>query len=209
MTITTKHNKSDGELDDFLSSIMGDDCPPESDYVNYITREIVLDGGIDKDTFRRYVMAIIRMNKEDEMEELPPEERMPITIYINCHGGDQVSGMTLIDIIKASKTPIVGVATMAYSMAVPILLACHTKLCYPSSTFLIHDGGINISDSMNKAKDLYKFVMKQEDYYEKYMLEHTKIPKRLFRQKSRVEWFMDSQDALKHGLVDKILTEIV
>jgi ATP-dependent protease ClpP protease subunit len=209
MKLFTNHNKSEEDLDEFLDSIMGGESEPDDDCVNYVTREIVLDGIIDKNTFRKYAMAIIRMNKDDDLDGLEPEERLPITLYINCYGGDQIAGMTLIDIIKASKTTVVGIATMAYSMAVPILLACHVKLCYPNSTFLIHDGGINISDSTNKAKDLYKFLMKQEDKYEKYMLENTKIPKKLLRKNSRVEWWIDAEEAVEYGIVDRITTEII
>jgi len=71
---------------------------------------------------------------------IKPYEREPIILHIACCGGIYEAGISLINTIKSSNTPIVGIVdSNCYSMAVPVLLYCDYKLGYASSRVMIHD----------------------------------------------------------------------
>lgn len=178
-----------------------------SEPVNYDTREIVINGQIDQTTMEKYIMPIIAMNKEDE--GLSQEERQPITLYISCVGGDVSQGLALVDVIQASKTPVIGIVLpYAYSMGCSIFLACHKRYCYSRSMFLIHDGFVGNEASTSKFKDFLKFLTMQEKQLKNLILSTTKITKAQLNKKFATEWYIDAEEALRLGMVDEILTEI-
>lgn len=179
----------------------------ESETVDYQTRQIVINGQIDASTMEKYIVPIISINKEDE--GLEPEDRQPITLYISCVGGDVSQGLALVDVIQASKTPIIGVTLpYAYSMGCMIAIACHKRYCYKRSMFLIHDGFVGNEASTSKFKDFLKFLTIQEKQLKDLILSTTKITKSQLDKKFATEWYIDANTALELGMIDEILTEI-
>lgn len=196
------------DIDDIL--IEPENKSEGENYIDYENREMLLDGVIDEDAIQRYVMPIIMINKCDDMEGLEIIERTPITIYINCLGGDLGNGFALMDVICSSKTPIIGVVLgYAYSMALPILLSCHERYCYPNSMMLLHDGEVTLNNSGSKIKDQYDFITKQENRLRNFILKNSKITEKQLEKNWRNEWFMDSETALSLGIVDKIIDYII
>jgi ATP-dependent Clp protease protease subunit len=183
---------------------------PTFQEVDYINREITISGDIDDTAIFRYIIPIIQMNKDDDTLGIPIKDRHPITLYISSYGGDATSGMNLIDVIKASKTPIISVSFIACSMACLIAMACHKRYCHKNSVFLIHDGLINIQNSMGKARDMYEFFgVKKDRAVREFILQHTKITKSQLSRNWRREWWITAEEGLELGLVDEIITDII
>jgi ATP-dependent Clp protease protease subunit len=198
---------------------IGDD-PQEVDYddelcdcfnCNYDRdRDIVINGEITPDLIDDVAMRIVYINKIDNWDDIPVEERQPIRIYFNSVGGDLSAGNTLINIIESSATMVIGIAIgYVYSMALPIFLSCHLKLAYSNSSYLIHDGLFSYENSGSKFADMFKFIMKQEEKLKQYIVDHTKITRKQLEKNWSTEWFFDAEQAMELGVVDEIVDCIV
>jgi len=150
------------------------------------------------------IVPILKINEEDK--DIEPEKRKPITLYINSPGGDVQNGLMLCDIIESSKTPVHGI-TLAYasSMASIISLACHKRLGYRFSTWLLHDGFCSVQSSSKKARQTMEFFARLDDKIMDYVLKRTSIPRELYEEKAADEWWIDSEEALKYGIIDEVI----
>lgn len=169
-------------------------------------RKLILDTPIGEDTFKLVGYYILRINAEDK--NLPSEHRKPIKLYIACDGGSVVDGLNLMNVIKASKTPVHTIVVgQAYSMAVYIFLCGHKRYAFPNSTFLVHDGSMGIATSQRKLKDYIDFNDKVEEVLDNLVIEKTSITADELAEKSRTEWYMFADEAKEKGIVDYIVGE--
>ena len=113
------------DLAEALITNVKDDMKTFDDFLNLnsaLNREIligeIVDGlGVSVESYIRY------WNKQDE--GIPREDREPIKIYIDSLGGMLTDSMTIIDAIKMSKTPVIGICTgCAYSGGFFIFISC-------------------------------------------------------------------------------------
>ena len=80
---------------------------------------------------------ILRWNREDK--GLACEERKPIRLLFFSPGGDIDVYQALYDIMKMSKTPVIGInISQCCSAAAYIFLACHKRYMLPHAYFLYH-----------------------------------------------------------------------
>ena len=79
-------------------------------------RLFYLDGEVTEDLLHTVTMQIYKINGIDYGKSL--EERTPIVLIVNSRGGSVEDGIGLMDAIRQSKTPVIGVCTgYAMSMA--------------------------------------------------------------------------------------------
>ena len=84
------------------------------------------------------IKYIIRWNAEDEKWNVPVEDRLPIRIFFFSPGGDLDINYSLIDTIKMSKTPIIGINIgQCASAAAYIFLSCHKRYMLPHAYFIL------------------------------------------------------------------------
>lgn len=178
-----------------------------TDYiVDVENREIYITGIIDDSLIPNVIKPILDICSKDEEEGLAYNERMPITLYFASSGGDITAGLALIDTIKMSPTPIVGIAiSRAYSMACVILACCHYRIAFPHSSLMLHDGYSGIQTSTSKFFDVVDFMKKQEKQVKDLIIENTKIPRNLLQRKYHTDWFLTPQEAVELGIVDMVL----
>lgn len=163
-----------------------------------------LEGRSEVDTI---IYHIMRCNRMDDEANIKVKDRLPIKIYISSPGGSVSLGMSLIDAIQLSKTPVYTINVgMAYSMAYLILLAGHKRFALPHSTFLLHDGQNFVWDSGAKLADKVNFDTNQtEKRIREYVLSRTKISEETYDQKYRVEWYSYPEEAKENGVIDYIV----
>ena len=83
------------------------------------------------------VKYIVRWNAEDGAK--PVEKRKPIRIFFFSPGGDLDINYALIDTIKMSKTPVIGINIgQCASAAAYIFLSCHKRYMLPHAYFILH-----------------------------------------------------------------------
>lgn len=169
-------------------------------------RKLFLPTEIEAETVGDIVRHIMQINREDA--DIPQEERKPILLYVSCRGGSLDDGMSVIDAIENSLTPVYTINIgYAYSMGFLIGLAGHKRFCTKNAMFLMHDGTDFIMDSSAKAIDRLEFNKRMEARLKQYVISHSKITQEEYEQKYRVEWYMFSDEAKENGFVDFIIGE--
>lgn len=168
-------------------------------------RHLFLNDEIDSDVVTTIVYHILRYNMEDC--ETPIEERQPIILYINSLGGSVSSGLSVIDAIIQSKTPVYTVNLgECCSMAFHIFIAGHKRFTMPHSEFLLHDGITGGVDSTSKMRDRLEFETNVlERAIMEIVIERTKISKATYKKQYRKEWYFMPEEAMKYGVVDYII----
>lgn len=167
-------------------------------------RKIYLNSDIDQYSVADSVKHILQFNKEDK--DIPVEERQPILIYVVSNGGEVDSGFELIDVIRASKTPVYTINLgFQYSMGFLIGLAGHKRYAMPNAKFLMHDGSDYIYNSGAKAQDQMEFNKRISERIKQYILSSSKITAKEYDKKLRVEWYMFADEAKEKGFTDYII----
>lgn len=166
-----------------------------------VWNDIIEDGLIDVSLY------IMKWNKEDK--GIPVEERKPIKIFINSDGGSVNATLFTADVISLSKTPVITIGMgRAYSSGGLLLMAGHKRYIFETTSILIHDGSTGALGDTGKVLDNLEFTKESENRTCNFILKHTKISRELMERNYRRDWFMFSEDAIKYGIADKIITDI-
>lgn len=153
------------------------------------------------------IKMILRCNKEDKGK--PVEERKPIKIFIDSPGGDVTFMWTIINMIEASKTKVITINyCTAYSAASEILASGHERYALPGSHVMIHLGSCAYSGDVANVESTKKYFDALSKKTVDHLLQRTKIEPKMFKKKTLTDWFLDEEDALKNGIVDKIITDL-
>lgn len=167
-------------------------------------RLFYLDSDVDADLLHTVTMQIYKINGIDF--NLPEEERKPIVLMINSGGGSVLDGIGLMDAIKQSKTPVIGIcAGYAMSMAFAIFSVCHTRISMPNSVFMYHDGYECVSNTSTKVKDWTAFAPRLDERVDKMIAESSKLTVEYLDSIKEHDnyWFAD--EMVEKGIVDGII----
>ena len=136
----------------------------------------------------------------------------PVTLILNCIGGSVSDGFFLAHYISQYKKPLnIIVLGYAASMAAVILAAGGnnenvTRMCYPCTYGLIHDGQVAIQASEAKtAADIMAFNDTIDQQIRQFFIDNTKITAEEYDNHSRHQWFMSAEELKKLGFIDKII----
>lgn len=175
-------------------------------YQNYENRIIWLDSEVD-DTWLEYAKMIVKWNAEDKGK--PVEDRKPIKLLFFSPGGDLEINNMLIDVVRLSKTKVVGVNMgIAMSAGCFIYLACQERLTMPKATFLLHSGSAeNISGTAQQIESYNAQYKKQVKQLKDWLVE-CGLPKKTVDAKMRGEWFFDAKEAIELGVAHKIIESL-
>lgn len=170
----------------------------EQDRVFWVTTEI-------NDSLLDLVKMIIKCNKADKGKSI--EERIPIKVFIDSPGGDVCALWTTIKAIEISKTPVYTINyCTAYSAAADLLASGHKRFALPGTSVMVHSGSCMFGGTMEQAENMKKHFDKLGKKVTDYFLAHTKIDPKTFKKKAPGDWYMDEEDALQNGVIDKIIT---
>ncbi len=133
-----------------------------------------------------------------------------IHLYINSPGGAVTAGMAIYDTMQFIKPD---VSTMcigqAASMGALLLAggASGKRYCLPHSRMMIHQplGGFQ-----GQATDIEihaNEILKVRERLNKVLSAHTGKPIEQVRQDTDRDFFMDGEEAVEYGLIDKVLSE--
>lgn len=172
-------------------------------YLDEQDRIFWVDSQIDE-TLLDLVKMIIRCNKEDKNK--PVEERTPIKVFIDSPGGDVCALWTTIKAIELSTTPVYTINyCSAYSAAGDLLAAGHKRYALPGTTVMVHTGSCMYGGDVEKVESMKNYFDKLSKKITDYFLSHTKVDPKAFKRKSKVDWYMDENEALSNGVIDEIV----
>lgn len=143
-----------------------------------------------------------------QLEYLDSNGTEGIKIYINSPGGSVSAGFVIVDAIKRCRCDVSTICTgMAASMGA-FILSCGTKgkrFATPLSEVMIHQplGGVQ-----GQASDIQlaaEHITKVKNRLHRILSENTGQNIKTISQDCDRDFWMDSDDALKYGLIDGIL----
>ena len=157
------------------------------------------------------VDSVIRFwNSVDNEENIPVNERKPIKVFIHSPGGFLTSTFTMIDAIKMSKTPVYTIAIgETYSGGFFTFLAGHKKFAYPHASFLYHEGATANGGDANKFRNFAKFYEVQLEQLRQIVLDNSSISEEEYEKHIKDDWWLTAEEAVKYGIADEILTELL
>lgn len=167
-------------------------------------RLFYLDSEVDSDLLHTVTMQIYKINGMDI--GIPEEERGAIVLVINSGGGSVLDGIGLMDAIKQSKTPVIGICTgYAMSMAFSIFSVCHMRVSMPNSVYMFHDGTECMANTATKFADWASFSPKLDKRINKMIAENSKLTVEYLEQIAPHDnyWFAD--EMVEKGVVDAII----
>lgn len=140
------------------------------------------------------------------LEAKNPEKE--IHLYINTPGGSVSAGLAIYDTIKFIRCPVSTICIGLCASMGAVLLSAGTKgkrLCLPNSEVMIHQplGGVQgqATDIEITAKHIVRIKNKLIDILsEATSQDREKVAKDIDR-----DYFMNSEEALAYGIVDKVI----
>lgn len=166
---------------------------------------IITLGEITNENALYVISEILEINKFDEKKK----HKEPIELILSSCGGLVYDGFGIIDAIKNSITPIhIMCYGLAMSMALPILVSGHYRKMSQNSTLMYHE--IAWDTGYEKLTN-HKFGVKEGErlikMFDNIIVNNTNITQRKLNEvkKQQKEWHINSDEALKLGIIDEII----
>lgn len=165
-------------------------------------RVIFLVGPVDDMTANLVVAQLLFLEAENPDKD--------ISLYINSPGGSVTAGMAIYDTMQFIK-PDVSTLCIGQAASMGALLltagAKNKRFCLPNSRVMIHQplGGFQgqASDIEIHAKE----ILYLKDKLNRILSHHTGQDIKTISKDTDRDNFMSSEDAVKYGLVDKVINE--
>jgi ATP-dependent Clp protease protease subunit len=133
-----------------------------------------------------------------------------INLYINSPGGSVTAGLAIYDTMQYIKPDISTICMGQATSMGALLLAAGAKgkrYALPHARVMIHQplGGVQgqATDIDIQAKE----ILKIKDLIHKILVKHTGQSMEKIRQDTERDYFMDAEEALRYGIVDRIIVE--
>ncbi len=197
-------------LSEILSTVSKDTNFPDPDYLAYHQllkdRIVYIETAVDECMLRIH-KQIMLWNTEDRGKSI--EDRKPIKIVIMSYGGSCDYMWMIIDMIKASQTPVytynIGVA---HSAAGLIFMAGQKRFMTKSACVMIHEGSAGFDGDASKVLDATESYKKCLQRMRGYILECTEIPKATISRKKANDWELDADECMKYKVCDAIIDSV-
>jgi ATP-dependent Clp protease, protease subunit len=164
-------------------------------------RVVFLVGAVNEVTANLIVAQLLFLESENPDKD--------IFFYINSPGGSVSAGLAIYDTMQFIKPDVSTLCVgQAASMGALLMAAGDPdkRFALPNSRVMIHQpmGGFQgqASDIEIHAKEILYLRERLNEILSK----HTKQPIEVIRRDTERDFFMGAQDAVKYGIVDKVLT---
>jgi len=163
------------------------------------SRTVLIHGAVDQESAERAIAQFL---------VLDAESHDPIKVVITSPGGHVDSGFAIHDIMRFVASPIMTIgAGWVASIAVPILLGApkDKRFCVPNTRFLLHQpsggAGGQVADIRIEAQE----ILKIRERINSLVARETGQPVEKVAKDSDRNFWMSADEALKYGLVSKII----
>ena len=162
-------------------------------------RIIILTGEVDDNTSSSIVSQLLYLdsiNNED------------ISIYINSPGGSVSAGMAIYDTMNFIKSDVSTICVgMAASMGAFLLSSGKKGKRYslPNSEIMIHQPLGGAKGQATEIKIVAEHILKLKEKLNKILSNNTGKDLKEIEKDTDRDFYMDSNEALEYGLIDKII----
>lgn len=167
-------------------------------------RVIFLGEAIDSMVANTVIAQLLFLEKQDA--------KAPITMYINSPGGHVTAGLAIYDTMQYIKPDVITVAVgMAASMGSVILAgwAKWKRYALPHTEIMIHQPLGGAEWQATEIRLAAEHILRTGEVLYGIIAKHTGQPIEKVRQDCDRDNFMDAKQALKYGLIDKIINNEV
>ena len=164
-------------------------------------RIILLSGEIDDNVANTIVAELLYLDSLGHYD---------ISLYINSPGGSITAGMAIFDTMNFIKSD---VSTICIGMAASMgafLLACGTqgkRFALPNSEVMIHQPLGGAQGQATEIKIAAERILKSREKLNSILADRCKKDIKIIEVDTERDNFMDAEEALEYGLVDKIIVK--
>ena len=166
-------------------------------------RTVLFNDDVQEDVVEKVFLPLRDFEKDSSTE--------PVTLILNSSGGSVSDGFFLAHYLAHYSKPLnIIVPGYACSMATVILAGGGKnenviRSCFPCSYALIHDGYVALAASETKtANDIMAFNDKVDKQIKDFFIQNTNIAEEQYNSHIRHQWFLDANEMLESGLIDRI-----
>jgi ATP-dependent Clp protease protease subunit len=132
----------------------------------------------------------------------------PITLWLSSPGGSCSAGLSIIEVIKNIKSPVITIiSSEVCSMAAMISVVGDVRWIFQSGIWMQHSMASGQSDYLNYLKDRTAFLVMYNEILNKIMKDHTKLSDDDYKKIEHGELWLTADKALEKGIVDKIINQ--
>lgn len=153
---------------------------------------------------------IIQMNMEEI--NVPKEELKPIYLWVYSYGGDLDQCNGLLDIIAASRIPIITISMgVCMSAGFMLFLAGHRRYAFSHANMMVHEGSAAFSGTAEQIEEAQKNYKKQINEMKEYILSRTEMDEKTFNKNKSKDWYLtvDELEKFKVATIIKSFEEII
>lgn len=164
-------------------------------------RIILLSGEIDDECANSVIAQLLYLDSLNNEE---------ISLYINSPGGSVTSGMAIYDTMNFVKSDVSTICLgMAASMGAFLLSSGKKGKRYalPNSEIMIHQPLGGAKGQATEIKIAAEQILKTKEKLNKILSENTGQDLEKVEQDTERDHFLDANEALDYGLIDKIITQ--
>lgn len=160
-------------------------------------RIIFLSGEINDATANIVVSELLYLDNQSNED---------IYLYINSPGGSITSGMSIYDTMNFVKSKVITIGLgMCASMAAFLLSSGNERFALPNTEIMIHQP---IGGAQGQATDIKiaaERIIKLKEKLNKILAKNTKQNLTKIMEDTERDNFLSADEALKYGLIDKII----
>ena len=163
-------------------------------------RIIMINGEIDDIVASNVIAQLLYLSNKDCTKD--------IQIYINSVGGSITSGMAIYDTMKYIKCDIVTICVGLCASMGAFLLAGGTKgkrFALENSEIMIHQPSGGASGVASDIEIATKRIVKLKEKLNHILSTNTNQPYKKIVKDTERDYFMDANEALNYGIIDKII----
>ena len=163
-------------------------------------RIVFLGTAIDDMVANLVIAQLLFLESQDKTKE--------IKLYINSPGGSVTAGLAIYDAMQYVKPDVSTICVgLAASMGA-VLLAAGAKgkrFALPNSEIMIHQVLGGVQGQATDIKIHAEHILKIKDRLNDILAKHTGRKKALVEEDTERDYFLDPDDAVKYGLIDKVI----
>ncbi|MEG1243262.1 MAG: ATP-dependent Clp endopeptidase proteolytic subunit ClpP [Oscillospiraceae bacterium] len=163
-------------------------------------RIIVLSEEVNDTTASLVVAQLLYLEGQDAEKD--------ISLYINSPGGSVSAGFAIYDTMQYIKCDVSTICMgLAASMGAFLLSsgAKGKRFALPNSEIMIHQPSGGAQGQATDIKIVADHILKTKENLNKILSENTGKPIEIIAQDTERDNFMNAQEALEYGLIDKVL----
>lgn len=159
---------------------------------------------VNDSLYEDVIYPILFWNEQDK--GIPIEKRKKITVIISSFGGALRSCFSVMDVIRASQTPVVTVCLgVACSAGFYIFLAGDKRYMLKNSLLLCHQGEAEIGGTYQSTQSANAQYKKEMQTLHDYVLERCDIPKNVFNRRWKGEFYISDEEAKEWGICTDLI----